>query len=55
MKKLKITILAAILALGVTAEADGLYDITFSDGGANVGYGQIDVIGGYANCRDKGR
>ena len=48
MKKLKITILAAILALGVTVEADGLYDITFSDGGANVGYGQIDVIGGYA-------
>jgi hypothetical protein len=48
MKILKITILIATLALGFKAQADGLYDITFSDGGGNVGAGQIDVEGGFA-------
>lgn len=48
MKNLKITILLAILALGIKVQADGLYDITFSDGSANVGFGQIDVENGFA-------
>jgi hypothetical protein len=48
MKILKITTLIAVLALGFKAQADGLYDITFTDGGANVGSGQIDVEGGFA-------
>jgi hypothetical protein len=48
MKILKITTLLALLALGFKAQADGLYDITFTDGGANVGSGQIDVEGGFA-------
>jgi hypothetical protein len=48
MKILKITTLLALLALGFKAQADGLYDITFTDGGANGGSGQIDVEGGFA-------
>jgi hypothetical protein len=48
MKILKITTLIAVLALGLKAQADGLYDITFTDGGVNVGSGQIDVESGYA-------
>ncbi|MEJ0089354.1 MAG: PEP-CTERM sorting domain-containing protein [Limisphaerales bacterium] len=48
MKTLKITILLAILTLGINVKADGLYDIFFTDGGANVGFGQINVQGGYA-------
>src|SRR5450755_3808455 len=48
MKILKITTLLALLALGFKAQADGLYDITFTDGGANVGSGQIDVESGFA-------
>jgi hypothetical protein len=48
MKILKITTLIAVLAVGFKAQADGLYDITFSDGGSNVGAGQIDVEGGFA-------
>jgi hypothetical protein len=48
MKILKITTLIAVLAMGFKAQADGLYDITFSDGGSNVGAGQIDVEGGFA-------
>ena len=48
MKTIKITMLLAALVLACKAQA-GLYDITFSDaGGANVGAGQIDVVGGYA-------
>jgi hypothetical protein len=48
MKTIKITTLLAALVLVGKVQADGLYDITFSDGGANVGAGQIDVVGGYA-------
>jgi hypothetical protein len=48
MKILKNTVLIALLALGFKAQADGLYNITFTDGGANVGSGQIDVEGGFA-------
>jgi hypothetical protein len=49
MKTIKVTILMAVLALGLRARADGLYDITFSDAGnLNVGSGQIDIVGGYA-------
>jgi hypothetical protein len=48
MKTIKITTLLAALVLACNAQADGLYDIAFSDGGANVGAGQIDVVGGYA-------
>jgi hypothetical protein len=48
MKKLKIIILITVLAMGLKAQADGLYDITFTDGGVNVGAGQIDVESGLA-------
>ena len=48
MKTIKITTLLVALVLVCKAQADGLYDIAFSDGGANVGAGQIDVEGGYA-------
>jgi hypothetical protein len=48
MKILNITILFAVMALGIQAQADGLYDITFTDGGADVGSGQINVAGGFA-------
>jgi hypothetical protein len=48
MKTIKITTFLVALVLVCQARADGLYDITFSDGGANVGAGQIDVEGGYA-------
>lgn len=48
MKTIKIMTLLAGLVLACNAQADGFYDITFSDGGANVGTGQIDVVGGYA-------
>jgi hypothetical protein len=48
MNSLKIAILVVVLAFGLRAKADGLYDITFTDGGANVGFGQIDVESGYA-------
>ena len=49
MSAKNITILVAVLAWGVKAQADGLYDITFSDAGdVNVGSGQIDVVAGYA-------
>jgi hypothetical protein len=48
MKTIKITMLLAALVLVSKAQADGVYNIVFSDGGANVGAGQIDVEGGYA-------
>ena len=48
MKNLKITLVSLVLALDITAQADGLYDITFSDGGANVGFGQLNVQSGFA-------
>jgi hypothetical protein len=48
MKILKITTLIAVLALGLKTQADGLYNITFTDGGVNMGSGQIDVEGGFA-------
>ena len=49
MKTVKITTLLAALVLVSKAQADGLYNISFSDsGGANVGAGQIDVVSGYA-------
>jgi hypothetical protein len=47
MKRLQLAIIAAILVLAVQARAS-LYDITFTDGGANVANGQIDVVGGVA-------
>ncbi len=40
--------LLAVLALSLKAQADGLYDITFTDGGDNVGSGRIDVENGFA-------
>ncbi len=40
--------LPAILASDTKAQTDGLYAITFTDGGANVGSGQIDVESGFA-------
>ena len=56
MKTLKITMLAAVLALGINADAreTNTFDITFTDGGANVGSGQILIadglaVGGYFN------
>ena len=48
MKTIKVATLLVLLALGFKAQADGLYDINFTDGGANVGFGQIDVEGGFA-------
>ena len=41
---------AALLALCVFTSVSraGLYEITFNDGGANVGNGTLDVVGGYA-------
>jgi len=49
MKTIRIITLAGLLAFGLKVQADGLYDITFSDaGGVNAGVGQIDVVGGYA-------
>jgi hypothetical protein len=48
MKTIKITTLLAALVLACNAQADGVYNIAFTDGGANVGSGQIDVVGGYA-------
>ncbi|MEI9864664.1 MAG: PEP-CTERM sorting domain-containing protein [Limisphaerales bacterium] len=48
MKTLKIAMLLAILTVGINVKADGLYDIFFTDGGSNVGYGQINVQSGYA-------
>jgi len=45
----KIITLFAVLTLGFKAQADELYDITFTDAGAsNVGSGQIDVENGFA-------
>lgn len=38
----------AALALGSNVRADGLLLINYTDGGANVGQGQIDVQNGYA-------
>ena len=48
MKSLKIAILIVVLGLGLKTKADGLYDITFTDGGINVGSGQIDVEDSFA-------
>jgi hypothetical protein len=49
MKSLKTAVLIMVFGVGLEAKADGLYDITFSDIGANnVGSGQIDVEGGFA-------
>jgi hypothetical protein len=49
MKSIKTAVLIMILGFGLKAKADGLYDITFSDPGThNVGFGQIDVVGGFA-------
>jgi len=42
-----IAILAALFTL-TSASRGGLYLITFTDGGGNVGTGQIDIEGGYA-------
>ena len=51
MKNLNVTcgIIAAIALSGIssTALAD-TYDITYTDGGANVANGEIDVVGGMA-------
>ena len=49
MKTIKVATLLALLVLGFKAQADGLYNITFTDAGANnVGFGQIDVESGFA-------
>jgi hypothetical protein len=49
MKAFKTLALLGAVALGITAQASAaLYSITFTDGGANVGSGQIEVVGGYA-------
>jgi len=48
MKAIRITILAAVLALDLKVQGDGLININFTDGGSNVGSGQIDVVNGYA-------
>jgi hypothetical protein len=47
MKKIQIAIMAAALAAAMSANAS-FFDITYTDGGANVGAGQIDVVGGLA-------
>ena len=47
MKKLQIAIMAAALIMAVQARA-AWYDLTYTDGGANVGSGQINVSGGVA-------
>jgi len=48
MKIFKLITVLVLIAFAVNAKADGLYNITFTDGGANVGSGQIDVETGYA-------
>jgi hypothetical protein len=47
MKQLKLLVIAAAMVITVQARAS-LYNITFTDGGANEANGQIDVVGGVA-------
>jgi hypothetical protein len=51
LKTTRLFVLSIVLVLGLQLQASAqgiLYNITFTDGGSNVGSGQVDVDGGYA-------